>query len=64
MHEHPCRTTFPIGTSDSDSDKVFADLGDHLVVGDTDMEVFLGRCLLMVGMLCLGQMHQTLLQVT
>jgi len=46
MHEHPCRTTFPIGTSDSDSDKVFADLGDHLVVGDTDMEVFLRGLLL------------------
>ena len=46
MYQHASCTALAIGTCDGDGHEVFADLGDHLVVGDADMEVFLGRCLL------------------
>lgn len=46
MYEHPCRATLPIWASHSDGDEAFADLCDHLVVGDADMEMLLGGFLL------------------
>ena len=46
VYYHPRSTCFPIGASDSDSDKAFANLSNKLIVSDTDMKMFLSRSLL------------------